>query len=55
MLAMLTRLYIDNFLCFVNFEYRLERKQLLLGANGSGKSSVLNAIRDLKSFVKGDE
>lgn len=52
---MLTRLYIDNFLCFVNFEYRLERKQLLLGANGSGKSSVLNAIRDLKSFVKGDE
>jgi predicted ATPase len=52
---MLTRIYIDNFRCFVNFEYRPERKQLLLGANGSGKSSLLSAIRDLKQFVKGDE
>jgi predicted ATPase len=52
---MLTRLYIDNFRCFVNFEYRPEQKQLLLGVNGSGKSSLLGAIRDLKQFVKGDE
>jgi predicted ATPase len=52
---MLTRIYIDNFRCFVNFEYRPERKELLLGANGSGKSSLLNAIRDLKQFIKGDE
>src|SRR5437899_111265 len=52
---MLTRIYIDNFRCFVNFEYRPEKKQLLLGANGSGKSSLLSAIRDLKQFVKGDE
>ncbi len=51
---MLTRLYIDNFLCFVNFEYRPEAKQLLLGENGSGKSSLLAAIRYLKQFVKGD-
>ena len=51
---MLTRIYIDNFRSFVNFEYRPERKQLLLGANGSGKSSLLNAIRYLKQFVKGD-
>jgi ATPase subunit of ABC transporter with duplicated ATPase domains len=51
---MLTRIYIDNFRCFVNFEYRPEQKQLLLGANGSGKSSLLNAIRDLKKFVRGD-
>lgn len=51
---MLTRIYIDNFRCFVNFEYRPERKQLLLGANGSGKSSLLTAIRHLKQFVKGD-
>ncbi len=53
--AMLKRLYIDNFRCFVNFEYRPERKQLLLGANGSGKSSVLDAIRLLKSFLLGVE
>ena len=52
---MLKRVYIDNFLCFVNFEYRPERKQLLLGPNGSGKSSLLTAIRFLKKFVKGDE
>jgi predicted ATPase len=52
---MLTRIYIDNFRCFVNFEYRPERKQLLLGANGSGKSSLLTAIHYLKQFVKGDE
>lgn len=52
---MLTRVYIDNFLCFVNFEYRPGIKQLLLGPNGSGKSSLLRAIRDLKQFVKGDD
>jgi predicted ATPase len=52
---MLTRVYIDNFRSFVNFEYRPERKQLLLGANGSGKSSLLDAIRYLKQFVQGDE
>jgi len=51
---MLTRVYIDNFRSFVNFEYRPEQKQLLLGPNGSGKSSLLEAIRYLKEFVKGD-
>jgi predicted ATPase len=48
---MLKRLYIDNFRCFVNFEYRPERKQLLLGPNGSGKSSLLEAILFLKLFI----
>jgi predicted ATPase len=50
----LTRVYIDNFRSFVNFEYRPERKQLLLGPNGSGKSSLLTAIRYLKWFVQGE-
>lgn len=49
--AMLKRLYIDNFRCFVNFEYKPGRKQLLLGANGSGKSSLLDAIRALRAFI----
>jgi len=49
--AMLKRIYIDNFRCFVNFEYKPERKQLLLGANGSGKSSLLDAIRAVQGFV----
>jgi len=51
---MLTRIYIDNFRSFVNFEYRPESQQLLLGPNGTGKSSLLEAIRYLKLFVKGD-
>ncbi|MGC9224849.1 MAG: AAA family ATPase [Terracidiphilus sp.] len=50
---MLKRLYIDNFRCFVNFEYKPERKQLLLGANGSGKSSLLDSIELLKDFLRG--
>ena len=52
---MLKRLYIDNFRCFVNFEYKPERKQLLLGANGSGKSSLLDAILFVKWFMEGGE
>jgi predicted ATPase len=39
----------------VNFEYKPERKQLLLGANGSGKSSLLDAILFVKWFVTGGE
>jgi predicted ATPase len=52
---MLTRIYIDNFRCFVNFEYKPEQKQLLLGSNGSGKSSLLDAVRYVKSFICGEE
>jgi predicted ATPase len=52
---MLTRIHLDNFRCFVNFDYSPERKQLLLGPNGSGKSSLFSAIRFLKRFIKGDE
>lgn len=52
---MLKRLYIDNFRCFVNFEWKPERKQLLLGANGSGKSSLLDAVLFIKWFIKGGE
>ena len=51
---MLTRVYIDNFRSFQNFEYLPQRKQLLFGANGSGKTSLLEALRRLKSFVSGD-
>jgi len=51
---MLKRIYIDNFRCFVNFEYKPERKQLLLGTNGSGKSSLLDAILFVKRFIEGD-
>jgi len=52
---MLKRIYIDNFRSFVNFEYKPEWKQLLLGANGSGKSSLLDAILFVKWFIEGEE
>jgi predicted ATPase len=53
---MLTRLYIDNFRCFVKFEYRPARTQLILGANGSGKSSLIEALSFLHRFaVQGEE
>ncbi len=48
---MLTRVYIDNFRCFVNFEYRPARKQLILGGNGSGKSSFLAAMLAIRQFA----
>ena len=52
---MLTRIYIDNFRCFVNFEYRPARRQVIIGANGSGKSSLLDALLFLRQiFVRGD-
>jgi ATPase subunit of ABC transporter with duplicated ATPase domains len=48
---MLTRIYIDNFRCFVNFEYRPEKKQLIVGPNGAGKSSLLDALLFLRRLV----
>ena len=47
---MLTRLYIDNFRCFENFEYRPGPKQLIVGPNGSGKSSFMEALLFLCRF-----
>ena len=52
---MLTRLYLDNFRCFVNFEYRPPRKQLIVGANGSGKSTMLVALLTLRNFATSGE
>lgn len=50
---MLERLFVDNYRCFVNFEYKPQTKQLLMGANGSGKSTVLEVLRALKRFIQG--
>ena len=46
---MLERVYIDNYRCLVNFECRFGAKQLILGPNGGGKTTlfyVLSALRD---------
>ncbi len=48
---MLTRLYIDNFRCLVKFEYLPARRQLIVGRNGSGKTTVLDALFFLRQFA----
>ena len=48
---MLKRLYVDNYKCLVNFELRLRDVTLLLGANGSGKSSVLDVVHRLRQVL----
>jgi predicted ATPase len=42
--AMLTRLYVDNFRALVNNELRLGRRSLLMGRNGTGKTSFGDAL-----------
>ena len=48
---MISRIYIDNLQCFVNFEYKPARRELILGANGSGKFSFLDSLLLLRQFV----
>ncbi|MDO9129995.1 MAG: AAA family ATPase, partial [Anaerolineales bacterium] len=51
---MLKRIYIDNYKCLVNFEVHLNRLNLFLGENGSGKTSVFDALRKIRAFVSGE-
>lgn len=48
---MIKRIYIDNFRCFVNFEYRPAPLQLLFGTNGTGKSTVFEVLAALRQFI----
>ena len=48
---MLKRFYADNFRCLVNFELELDEANILLGANGTGKSSVLTVLRKIQDLV----
>lgn len=50
---MLTRVYINNFRCFVNFEWKPGRRQLIMGGNGTGKSTLMEALLRLRQFVAG--
>ncbi len=52
---MLKRIYIDNFRCFVNFELHLEKVSLLLGANGSGKTSIFKILEIIQRLVSDGE
>lgn len=48
---MIERLYIDNFRCFVNCTINFQRTTLLVGPNGTGKSTVFDVANKLKQFV----
>ncbi len=48
---MLKRLYADNFRCLTNFELELDEANVLLGANGTGKTSVLDVLRRIQHLV----
>jgi predicted ATPase len=52
---MLKRLYADNYKCMVNFEFVPQPIQLILGANGAGKSSVLDVLLMLRHFITGQD
>jgi predicted ATPase len=47
----ITRLYVNNYRCFVNFELKPGRRSLLLGYNGSGKSSVFDVLSGIRDLV----
>lgn len=51
---MLTRLYLDNYKCFQNFELKLGPEHLFMGANGTGKTTIFEALWSLRSFVLGE-
>ena len=50
---MLARCYAENYRCLSNFDLSFEPLSVLLGANGSGKSSVIGLIAKLRDFILG--
>jgi len=52
---MLTRLYVDNYKCLVNFDLRLGREHLLMGRNGTGKTTVFEVLSCLRRLYCGRE
>jgi predicted ATP-binding protein involved in virulence len=51
---MLQRIYIDNYRCFVDFEWRPGRRNLLIGDNGTGKTSLFDALAGLQDLIAFD-
>lgn len=47
----IARLYVSNYRCFVNFELRPGRRGLLVGYNGTGKSSIFDVLAAIQDLV----
>lgn len=50
---MINKIYVDNFRCLVNFQIDLNANQLWLGDNGTGKSSVIDALSKIQQVLDG--
>lgn len=50
---MFKRLHVDNYKCLVNFDLAFQELTLLLGRNGTGKTSVLDIIYALRLLLSG--
>lgn len=48
---MIRRFYADNFRCLANFELELDELTVFFGANGTGKSSVFDALWKIQRLV----
>lgn len=51
---MINEIYIDNFRCLTNFRIKPGDFQLWLGDNGSGKTSVMDALRYVQRLMRGE-
>lgn len=52
---MIEQIYIDNYRCFVNFEWKPQQFNLLLGENGGGKSTILSLFRSMRDLLHGGD
>lgn len=51
---MIERVYVDNVWSYVNFEWKPGPIAVLLGANGAGKTALLDTVRAVQAFLLGD-
>ncbi|WP_088251575.1 AAA family ATPase [Fimbriiglobus ruber] len=48
---MITRIYVDNYKCFTNFDFSPQAVQPIFGGNGSGKTTLFEVLNSIRDFV----
>jgi predicted ATPase len=51
--AMLRRIWVNNYKCFVNFEFKPQSFQFIMGANGTGKTALGEVLQVVRDFATG--